>query len=633
MRESSKQTIFDLGSSFELALSAHRQGSYEKAIHEYQKILKHNEGHRPSLLNLGVIFHVKKSYEMSLDYFLKVIELDENDLSGLYNAGKTLQSREEWSRSLDFLQKAHEVSPTDSMVVKALGKAYFKLEMYTNASGILTKYLEKNRDDIEALLMYSEAVQQQGQFDLATFGYNRVIEINPEFERVYEILSDCYASQYKIDKSVATLEKLLEFRQNDSTIYRKLAMFHGQLKNYTEARKCYWKAYTLESKEMKIHESRAVTINSDVDRATFQASILQITEKYTNSGNWKGALAEFTTLSRRYPGSSVILQEIAYIYQMIGESKRAASYYEKILDRNEDSLEAMLQLCRIAIDLEDFAYGKSWIDKALAKYPEVMEVKELAGALHTHFGEYEAGLKYFNQCKNAEFESCGVLLGSSECYLGRGEYLRSANLLKEAVKTYPESVDLVLNLARSYIALGKTANASRLMKQARKQFSGDLQVLVISAEVAITQGNLKRAGEFFTAIAQLQPHDKEDYIPFIKSLIYIRESEEALRYLKAFTRFKLKNFNHLYLESLAYVVAKNVARTSIPWQELWSLNADEMLSRVGEVKTILRHDDVDFLLQIQGDLNRLLARKGDILPKVEQFFGNLTKPATLEVVK
>ena len=95
----------------------------------------------------------------------------------------------------------------------------------------------------------------------------------------------------------------------------------------------------------------------------------------------------------------------------------------------------------------------------------------------------------------------------------------------------------------------------------------------------------------------------------------------------------MKNFNHLYLESLAYVVDKNVARTSIPWQELWSLNPDEMLSRVGEVKTILRHEDIDFLLQVQGDLNRLLARKGDILPKVEQFFGNLMKTATLEVIK
>ena len=496
MRESSKQAVFDLGSSFEHALSAHRQGSYDEAIQVYKKILNHDKDHRPSLLNLGVIFHVKKSYEISLDYFLKLIELDKNDLSALYNAGKTLQSREEWTSSLDYLQKAHEISPTDSMVVKALGRAYFELEMFSNASGILTKYLEKNRDDIDALLMYSEAIQKQGQFDLATCGYKRVIEINPEYERAYEMLSDCYASQYKLDQSVATLRKLLEYRQNDSTVYRKLAMFHGQLKNYTEARRCYWKAYALESKEMKMHESKAVTINNDIDRATFQASILQITEKYTNTGNWKGALAEFTTLSRRYPGSSVILQEIAYIYQMIGESKRAASYYEKILDRNEDSLESMLQLCRIAIDLEDFSYGKKWIGKALQKYPEVMEVKELAGALHTHFEDYDVALKYFDECKAAEFESCGVLLGSSDCYLGKKEFSRAVDLLKKAVVTYPESVDLVLNLAKSYLALGKNTAASRLMKNARKQFSGDLQVLAISAEVAIAQVNIKRAENF-----------------------------------------------------------------------------------------------------------------------------------------
>ena len=90
MKESSKQAVFDLGSSFEHALSAHRQGSYDEAIQVYQKILNHDKDHRPSLLNLGVIFHVKKSFEVSLDYFLKLIELDENDLSALYNAGKTL---------------------------------------------------------------------------------------------------------------------------------------------------------------------------------------------------------------------------------------------------------------------------------------------------------------------------------------------------------------------------------------------------------------------------------------------------------------------------------------------------------------------------------------------------------------
>ena len=84
---------------------------------------------------------------------------------------------------------------------------------------------------------------------------------------------------------------------------------------------------------------------------------------------------------------------------------------------------------------------------------------------------------------------------------------------------------------------------------------------------------------------------------------------------------------------MAYVVIKNSARTSIPWQELWSLNPDEMLTRVGEVKTILRHEDIEFLFQVQGDLNRLLARKGDVLQKVEQFFRNLMKTATLEVIK
>lgn len=633
MKESSEKVIFDLGGSFEHALSAHRQGSYEAAIHEYQKILNIEKSHRPSLLNLGVIFHVKKSYELSLDYFLKVLDLDENDISGLYNAGKTLQSQKEWSRSLEYLKKANDLAPNDAMISKAMGIGYFELGLYSESSSMLARYLDSNRDDADALFMYSEAMQNLGQFDLAAFGFKRVIDINPEHEKSFERLSDCYASQNRLEKSVSTLKHLLDLRKNDSGIYRKLAMYYGQLKNYSEARKCYWKAYALESKEMKIHETKAVSVNSDIDRATFQTSILNITEKYASSGNWKGALSEFTALSRRYPNSTVILQEIAYIYQMIGESKRSASYYEKILKREPDNLESMLQLTRIAMDLEDFDYGQRWITKALDRHPDVVEVKELAGALHTHFANYETALDFFGQCKRSKFDSCGVLLGSSECFIGQEEYVKAVDLLKGAVRIFPDSVELTLNLARSFLALEKHKEAANLMKQARKQFANDLQVLSVSAEVSIAYGNFKRAREFFSAISKLQPHEKEDYIPYIKSLIYVRQSDQALRYLKAFTRFKMKNFNHLYLESLAYVVGRNAVRASIPWQELWSLNPDAILAKSNEVKTIINSEDSDFLLQIQGDINRLFSRKEDVLVKVEQFFRNLMKTATLEVVK
>ena len=633
MKESSEKVIFDLASSFEHALSAHRQGSYEAAIHEYQKILSFEKNHRPSLLNLGVIFHVKKSYELSLDYFLKVLDLDENDISGLYNTGKTLQSQKEWSRSLEYLKKANDLAPNDAMISKAMGMGYFELGLYSESSKMLARYLDSNRDDADALYTYSESVQSLGQFDLAAFGFKRVIDINPEHEKAFERLSDCYASQNRLEKSVSTLKHLLELRKNDSGIYRKLAMYYGQLKNYSEARKCYWKAYALESKEMKIHETKAVSVNSDIDRATFQTSILNITEKYATNGNWKGALGEFTALSRRYPNSTVILQEIAYIYQIIGESKRSASYYEKILKREPDNLESMLQLTRIAMDLEDFDYGLRWVNKALEKYSDVVEVKELAGALHTHFAKYETALEFFGQCKQSKFDSCGVLLGSSECFIGQGEYAKAADLLKGAVKIFPDSVELTLNLARSFLALDKHKEAANLMKQARKKFVSDLQVLAVSAEVSIAYGNFKRAREFFATISKLQPHEKEDYVPYIKSLIHTRQSDQALRYLKAFTRFKMKNFNHLYLESLAYVVGKNAVRASIPWQELWSLNPDAILAKSNEVKTIINSEDSEFLLQIQGDINRLFSRKEDVLEKVELFFRNIMRTATLEVVK
>lgn len=618
---------------FEKALGYHRQGLYEDAALGYQKILSENKKHQPSLLNLGVVYYVKSSYDLAMDNFQKALDLDDKDVDALYNLGRTLQACKKYSESLEFLKKAYELNSKDGMILKCLGRGYFELGFYEEACEILQKYLEKEPDDLEGLMQYSESKIKLGAFDVAGFGLKRVIDLDQKCEKAYELLADCYAHQNRSEKSVQVLERLLKVRPNDSSLYRKLAIYHGNLKDYSEARRCYRSAYSLESKGLKFHDPAPDQVNVDIDKITFQNSILAITEKYSSRNDWKGALSEFTRLSKRYPDSVVLLQEIAYIYQLTGQAKRAASYYEKIHRLDPENLEAIMQLVRIAIESEEFSEGQQWIEKAIDMYPSVMEVQELAGQLYVSSKNYDKALQFFRRCKAEDFDTCGVMLGSSQCHMGRNEYPQARKILSSAVKIFPDSVELALNLARCQLKEGNVRDAQELMKKASKRFPSNLQVQAVSVQVAIAAGNFRRASEIWSRIAGLVPRDKEDFTPFIKSLVAIRDQDLALRYLKSYTRFRHKNFEQLYLEFLIYASKRDRIRFSIPWQELWFDHSGQMVSHVFEIKSILGKEDSEFLVSMQKQLHHLFSTREEILKNLEDFFRILTQPTTLEIVK
>lgn len=633
LNSASKVIRIDIKTQFKEALEFHKQGNYEEALLAYQLILSEMPNHKAALMNLGVVHYICANYDSARDCFESILKEEEKEVDALYNLGRVLQAQKEYSKSLEYLEKSYEINPDDPMIQKTLGIGFGKLGFDKEAVEMLSSYREVYPNDCSVLLALSESYMSLGEFVDAGFTLNKLLTIDDQVQAAYELLSECYYHQSKIDTSIEILRKLLTLRKNDSGIYRKLAMYYGQIKDYSEARQCYWKAYSIESKGLKIQDEGLSGFNADIDRLTFQSSVLAITEKYSLQNNWKGALREFSHLSKKYPDSIILLQEIAYLYQCIGEFRRAAGYYERILEMDGDNLEALLQLIRISIEVKDYAYGKLKAEKAITKYPEVLEVYELVGLFLVSFERYEDGLSYFEHCKENKFDSCGVMLGSSECYIGINEYEKAVDLLKSAVRIFPDQVDLKLNLAKSYLGLEEIKKSQEVLTEARHAFPDNLQVLSLSARSSVKARNLKKAAEYWVKMSSLAPLNKEDYVPFIKSLIFSRQGALAAKHLKSFTRFKHKNFESVYLEALIFIIQKNRFRFGIPWQELWSLDADQMILNSYEMKAILSEEDIEFMIQLQPETHRLFSKKPEIRKAIEECFQILIQPNSLELVK
>jgi tetratricopeptide (TPR) repeat protein len=318
------------------------------------------------------------------------------------------------------------------------------------------------------------------------------------------------------------------------------------------------------------------------------------------------------------------LQEIAYIYQCSGEFRRAAGYYEKILDKEPKNLEALLQLIRISMDLSDLKYGETFIQTALSEYPQVMEVHELIGLFYVSFQDYEKASHHFDCCQTNGHLTGGVSLGRSQCYLNMQRFEDAVALLKEGMEDFSDYADLQLNLARALIGLEKWEEAGQVLALTRDRFASNINGWYLSVRVAVHFSDYQKAARYWEKLATLQPRERSEYVPYLKSLIFLRKPDVAMKLLKNFTRYRFKEFDSLLLESLIHIQKRNRFHFGISWQELWAAHTAKIQDVTGEIRSLLSKEDIGFMMQLQPEISRLFAKKEEVRSGIKAFFLELT---------
>jgi tetratricopeptide (TPR) repeat protein len=640
-KKTSQESKSDMNKRFQIALRYQKERKYAQAEKEYSNILKESSSHQESLLNLSVIQILQKKYNDAEKQLKAILKQEPEHGDALYNLAIVYQIQENYKESAVCLGKLVELtSASVPAVLRLYADSLYHLNEYEKCSDILDEYLQMRPRDGECLLQFCSCQMELERYPTAVLCLRSLLEEEPDNESALRMLVDCHQRQGAWDKCASVLKRLVVLKKEDPHVLHELCKCYEILNQTDELKKCERSLYYLEIKGLKVAEpdekSEGKVIFQSLPSsggAAFQDSVLAITEHYSMNDDWRGALRELANLARKNPSSTILMQEIAYIYQCTGEVKRAAGYYEKILSTEHDNLEAMLQLIRIAMELGDYRYGIRWSESALELYEDVMEVHEIVGLFFSAFQQYDRALTHFEICEKEKYQSCGVMTGKVQCLIGTGKYKEAVKLADKALKIWPESVELARSLVKGYIALGSFQDASAVLKNVCTRFVGNIGLLYLNAQVAVHGGNFRKAGELWKEIARLKPGSREESVPYIKSLLFTRRADAAMTQLKQHARYRFKNFDLLYLESMVYLLKRNPFRFGIPWQELWVTYSDELLARCSEIRSLLTDEDIDFMIQCQPETNRLLANRPLLAEKVKSFFQDLTSYRALELVK
>jgi len=616
--------------TFSRALELQRRGEYSAAAMAYNRILESEPDNRPALINLGVTHFASGSFAEAVMAFRKVLSLTPDDADTLYNLGRTYLETQEDEKALESFTQALQIEEQDRQIRAAYAKAKYRLGAIEEAREVLLKLISEDSSDHKVLLLYATCLFAQKKYASCIVCLKPIVDSDLGNQEAWTLLASCYELDNQPERAVVALKRLILIAGDSPELHRRLGALYGSMNQFAEARRAYSKAFSLESLDLRTGadpvDTQAPAVTSTHPRILEQNQVLNQSQQFLVNQDSRGALYELQKLNRTYPESLMVMQEMAYIYQCLGELKRAAHFYEKILKRDHRHLESRMQLIRISLTYPEAVNGQIYLEETLALFPDVLEVRELAGEFHNHRQNYAAAIACFNECLQKKHLSPGVYEGLSEAYIVTGRGRDAVSLLKDIVEKHEEVLSLRMNLARAYLSLGQAKNAASVLRNARAHFEKNAGLLSLSAQTAIASGKPQKAGDFYKQLSMLSTVERLYYDDYIKSLIYIRDVETAAKRLKDSLRFRQKGFDVIYLDALIQILRKNTYRFSIPWQALWADYSEVMLQKVPEFKALFQTDDLDFVAQHEPLIQKMLVRQPEVLQRLRLFINELTTP-------
>ncbi len=309
-----------------------------------------------------------------------------------------------------------------------------------------------------------------------------------------------------------------------------------------------------------------------------------------------GIFLYFSMIGKKVPLQTA--QDIKVAYES-GNLSKTEQLTKEALELNDDpALQAfmidviMLQGNQSGKEKEALKKAEPYIDAALKKSPNNIDVLLAVGYSYEAAGEYEKALEYYEKALKIDSKS-------SDALFHKAHVLQFLNKNDEANKIYTQSSSIdpnnpltLMAQANSYYAVNDLQKAFETFKKAAevaKDNQTKAEALTGAAVVRRNQDNFKHIFESYTLSKQayeLSPTFSPALGAYGFNLALTGEQEEGIGFLKQAIEANPRITKNYYQLSLVYRVRKN-------YSDAINYNKDA-ISRVPDDNTLLGKADKDF---------------------------------------
>lgn len=199
----------DLGTLFDSAFAAQKQGDLLTAEQGYRQILAANSGHFNAQHMLGVIQLIWKQYQEAEQSLLKATSIKPDNAQAFYNLGLCQDNLGKKTAAVESYSKAVALNPKDEKPYNNRGKTLRELGFARQSLLDCDQAIKLKPDYAAAYNNRGIALRDLKQYNEAIASYVKALTLEPNLADALYNLSNLLQEQKRYDEALAPLGKLL----------------------------------------------------------------------------------------------------------------------------------------------------------------------------------------------------------------------------------------------------------------------------------------------------------------------------------------------------------------------------------------------------------------------------------------
>lgn len=387
-------------------------------------------------------------YEIAEKILTKLIEIDPEDQMAHVILARCYRFKRMYDPGRNMIKKVIKMNPRNDKAYVELGRVYRTTGRYLEAKQMFEKAIEMNPFNPEAYIELVWWYREQGVSYKTVELLQKVIEIDPENYSAYAELGTFLRYSKNSHSVEAIFKKIIEDNPRNEVAYIILGWYYEDRAEYTKAKEMF---------------EKAIEISPDNYR-----SYIGLGGIYRKEDAFIKSQENFEKAMAKVPRNDWTLSGLGFWYLDRGENWMAEEMFKKAIEINprNDGAHTGLGLCyRLKVEY----------DKAIDILKGAVEINPRNDMAFFELGQCYEGKKDYGIAKemfkrsieiNASARSYRAYIGLARCHGIEGEYIKSIEILKKAIKI-DRRMDIAFVVAgECYYRLKRHRSAERYFAKA-----------------------------------------------------------------------------------------------------------------------------------------------------------------------
>jgi tetratricopeptide (TPR) repeat protein/serine/threonine protein kinase len=392
-------------------------------------------------------------YERAIHEFDEVIRLNAKDARAYNDRGNAFSSQKEYDKAVADYTEAIRIDPKYAFAYGNRGLAHLHKKEYAPAIADCTQAIQIDPKYAKAYSVRGWAHTEKGEYDQAVADCSQAIRLDPKYASAYNNRAYAYLEKGQYGNALADSSKAILLNPKLASAYNCRGSAHRSLMQYDQALADYNEALRLEPKYACVFNNRGLT---QKEKGAFEKAIADYGEAircdpkfaaaYSNRGHAYNAVGQYDQAIADCNEAIRLRSKMAAAYANRGEAYRAKQQYDKAIADYTKAIH-MGQKRPLTYVGRGHAYNaRRQYDQAIADCTEAIRLNpRLSSAYDTRRyaysekGEYEKALADCQELIRLDPKNAAAYTARACVYLNRGEYDKAIADCDAALRLNPRS--------------------------------------------------------------------------------------------------------------------------------------------------------------------------------------------------